>query len=134
VRVVRTALLLLMAVFYVGAGVSHFTQPAFYEEIVPPFLPAPRLLVWVSGVAEILLGLLVLVPATRRVAAWGIVGLLVAVAPANVYMAVADLQLQHAPEWMGQPSQAALWLRLPVQVLLIAWAWWYTRPAPAAPV
>ena len=131
-RIIRGALLVLMALFYVGAGVSHFTQNAFFVEIVPSFLPAPRALVFISGVAEIALGVAVLVPATRRLAAWGIVALLIAVYPANINMALTNQQLQHAPGWMGQPTLLGLWMRLPVQFLLMTWAWWYTRPEAAA--
>jgi len=110
--IAKRTLLVLLGVFFVCAGVSHFTQTAFFVEIVPPYLPAPLALVWASGVAEIALGALVLVPATRRLAAWGLIALLIAVFPANVHM--------------GHPSALALWLRLPVQGLLVAWAWWYT--------
>ena len=124
--IAKRTLLVLLGVFFVCAGVSHFTQTAFFVEIVPPYLPAPLALVWASGVAEIALGALVLVPATRRLAAWGLIALLIAVFPANVHMALHHVQLAHAPPWMGHPSALALWLRLPVQGLLVAWAWWYT--------
>ena len=130
--IVRGVLLVLMGLFYIGAGISHFTQNAFFVEIVPSFLPAPRALVFISGVAEILLGIAVLLPATRQPAAWGIIALLIAVYPANINMALTNQQLQHAPGWMGQPTLLGLWMRLPVQLILMAWAWWYTRPEPVA--
>jgi uncharacterized membrane protein len=123
----KRLLLVLLGVLFVGAGVSHFTATDFFVEIVPPYLPAPLLLVWISGVAEIALGVLVLVPATRRRAAWGLIALLLAVFPANIYMALHDVHPAHAPAWMGRPSTLALWLRLPLQFVMIAWAWWYTR-------
>jgi uncharacterized membrane protein len=129
----KRVLLGVLAVLFVGAGVTHFTAPEFYVEIVPPWLPSPRALVWLSGVCEIGLGLLVLVPATRRLAAWGLVLLLLAVFPANVHMAVNDVQPPHAPAWMGRPTPLQLWLRLPLQFVLIAWAWWYTRDDRARP-
>ncbi|MGH7893897.1 MAG: DoxX family protein [Candidatus Binatia bacterium] len=116
-----------MGVLYVVAGITHFTNPGFFRQIVPPMLPAPALLVVVSGIAEISLGLLVMLPATRRFAAWGLVALLIAVYPANIYMAVSNLQLVDPPAWMGQPTPLGLWLRLPVQFLLMYWAWRYTR-------
>lgn len=116
-----------MGAFYVAAGITHFTSPGFFRQIVPPFLPAPALLVAISGVAEVLLGILVMIPATRRLAAWGVIALLVAVYPANVYQALANPTLVDPPAWMGQPSQAALHLRLPVQFVLMYWAWRYTR-------
>jgi uncharacterized membrane protein len=116
-----------MGAFYLVAGVSHFLVPGFYRQIVPPMFPAPALLVVVSGVAEIALGCLVMVPATRRPAAWGVIALLIAVYPANIYMAATNLQLVDPPAWMGQPSLAGLWMRLPVQFVLGWWAWRYTR-------
>ncbi|HLI77896.1 MAG TPA: hypothetical protein VKV02_13200, partial [Acidobacteriaceae bacterium] len=84
------------------------------------YLPAHRELVLVSGVAEVAGGLGVLLPATRRVAAWGIIALLLAVMPANVWM------VQHPERWPGIPVWA-LWVRLPLQGVLVAWAWAYTR-------
>ena len=131
----KRVLLWLLALFFVSAGITHFTSAAFFAEIVPPYLPAPWALVYISGVAEILLGLLLLVPATRRLAAWGLVALLFAVFPANIHMALHPVPLQNAPVWMGQPTPLQLWLRLPLQFVLAAWAWWFTRPAAnAAPV
>jgi uncharacterized membrane protein len=117
----------LMGLFYVVAGITHFTTPDFFRQIVPPFLPAPAALVVISGVAEVLLGLLVMVPATRRAAAWGIIAVLIAVYPANVYQALYNPTLVNPPAWMGQPSQLGLWIRLPIQFVLIYWAWRYTR-------
>jgi uncharacterized membrane protein len=121
------ALVYLMGAFYVFAGISHFTQPGFFRQIVPPALPAPDLLVVLSGVAEIVLGALVVVPATRRMAAWGIIVLLIAVWPANFYQALYNPMLVDPPAWMGQLTQTALWIRLPLQLVLMYWAWRYTR-------
>lgn len=103
----------------------HFVIPDAYVRIVPPALPAPRLLVELSGIAEILGGLGLLLPFTRRAAAWGLVVLLVAVFPANIYMAVS-----HVPA-AGILGQSWLqWLRLPLQVPLILWTLRCTkRPA-----
>ena len=117
----------LMGAFYVLAGISHFTQPGFFRQIVPPALPAPDLLVVLSGVTEIVLGVLVMVPSTRRMAAWGIIALLIAVWPANFYQALYNPTLVDPPAWMGQPTQTALWIRLPLQLVLMYWAWRYTR-------
>ncbi|QIX61519.1 DoxX family membrane protein [Hymenobacter sp. BT18] len=110
-----------LAVLFIGAGVLHFIAPTMFVRIVPPYLPAPYLLVYLSGAAELAGGLGLLLPATRRLAAWGLVALLVAVFPANVYM------LQSHGAGMPDPLWA-LWLRLPLQAVLIAWAWWHTRP------
>lgn len=123
----RQRVVYLMGAFYVFAGVSHFTNPGFFRQIVPPFLPAPGLLVVVSGLAEITLGSLVMVPATRRVAAWGIIALLVAVYPANIYQAMYNPVLVDPPSFMGQPTETALLVRLPLQFVLMYWAWRYTR-------
>ena len=116
-----------MGAFYLFAGVSHFTQPGFFRQIVPPFLPAPGFLVVATGIAEITLGALVMVPATRRMAAWGIIALLIAVWPANFYQALYNPSLVDPPAWMGQPTQTALLIRLPLQLVLMYWAWRYTR-------
>ena len=105
---------------FVVAGVMHFVLPKVYASIMPPMLPAPVLLVYVSGVAEILGGVGVLVPSTRRMAAWGLVALLIAVWPANLEMAMHPERFASMPVW-------ALWVRLPLQLPLIWWAWVYTR-------
>lgn len=100
----------------------HFVSPKVYERIVPPQMPNPAAIVAISGVAEIAGGLGLLVPRTRRFAAWGLVALLVAVFPANIYCAVAHVPL---PGIMGE--RWVQWLRLPLQLPLIAWAWRYTK-------
>ena len=109
----------LFAALFVGGGVMHFVAPEVYLKIMPPALPFPRALVLVSGVFEVALGVLLLVPATSRLAAWGLIALLIAVFPANVYM------YQH-PEMFHVPPLALL-LRLPLQGALILWAYAYTR-------
>ena len=109
-----------MGVLYVVAGVGHFVLTRTYEGIMPDYLPAHRDLVLLSGAAEIAGGMGVLVPQTRRAAAWGIVVLLVAVMPANVWM------VQHPERYPGVPVWA-MWVRLPLQFLLIWWALRYTR-------
>jgi uncharacterized membrane protein len=128
-RVVKLVLLVVMSVFYVFAGVMHFVNPDFYLEIMPPHLPWHAALVFLSGVAEVVLGIAVLVPRTRRLAAWGIIALLIAVFPANLHMAVSQIRPEHAPEFMKQSMNDPLmvWWRLPMQGVLALWAWWYTR-------
>ncbi|MFC7020600.1 DoxX family membrane protein [Halomicroarcula sp. GCM10025743] len=116
-----------MGFVYICAGLGHFLAPKVVEQVVPPQLPRPRALVYLSGAAEVLLGAGVLFERTRRLSARGLVGLLVAVFPANVYMAVTDdLALEGVPEPLRDPPDAALWARLPLQAVLVAWAWWYT--------
>lgn len=119
----KRVLLWVMGVAYVLAGINHFVSPSFYVQIMPPWVPWHVPMVIVSGVAEIVLGVAVLIPKTRRLAAWGLVALLIAVFPANLHMALNEVRIDGelaAPAW-------ALWLRLPLQGVLIAWAWWYTR-------
>lgn len=107
--------LYLLAALFVGAGLPHFCHPETYLRIMPPVLPAPRLLVGLSGAAEVAGGLGLLLPATRRWAAWGLLALLLAVFPANVYMLQIHAQL-HLPAWVA-------WARLPLQPLLL-WGVW----------
>jgi uncharacterized membrane protein len=118
-----------MAVLYVIAGAMHFLVPEVYVQIVPPVLPGPLTLVYLSGIAEIALGLGLFHPRTRRLAAWGLIGLLIAIFPANVYMATSGVVIEGTPGG-GDPSEIVRWGRLPLQVILVAWAWWYTRPTP----
>lgn len=99
---------------FMAAGVNHFLMAETYVSMMPAYLPAHLLLVQISGVAEILGGLGVLLPVTRRFAAWGLIALLVAVFPANLNMAL------HG--WPGHDvSTWVYWVRLPVQFLFIRW-------------
>lgn len=114
-----------MGALYVAAGVGHFVATQMYMRIMPDYLSAHRELVLMSGFAEVAGGLGVLVPATRRAAAWGLIALLVAVMPANVWM------VQHPERWPGIPLWL-LWGRLPLQGVLVWWAWLYTQREPSA--
>jgi uncharacterized membrane protein len=113
---------ILFGAFFVVAGVTHFTNRDFFTAIVPPYLPWPVMLVYVSGVAEIVLGVMLMVPATTQIAAWGLIALLVAVFPANIHMAM-------NPQLYPGTPYAALLLRLPMQGVMIALAYWFTRGA-----
>ncbi|NLV07841.1 DoxX family protein [Haloarcula rubripromontorii] len=113
-----------MAILYIVAGILHFVVPELYVQIVPPVLPAPLALVYLSGVAEIGVGAGLLVPRTRSYAAWATIALLVAIFPANVYMAVSMVTIDGTGG--GQPSALVRWARLPLQGVLILWAYWYT--------
>ena len=115
----RRGLRLLLAAAMTGIGLLHFVDPAGVVKIVPSFLPARLGLVYVSGFFEIAGGLGLLHPRTRRAAALGLIALYIAVFPANINMAVNDIQPAAHPI-----PVALLWLRLPFQVLFIAWAWW----------
>ncbi|MDP9114915.1 MAG: DoxX family protein [Acidobacteriota bacterium] len=110
------------AIFYVVAGSLHFIKPATYLRIMPPYIPWPAGVVRLSGAFEILGGLGLFVPATRRAAAWGLVALLIAVFPANVYMA-----MHPAEAGAGSIPPALRWGRLPLQLVLIWWLLWCTR-------
>jgi uncharacterized membrane protein len=102
--------------FFVFAGVMHFVVPRTYEAIVPDYLPAHKELVQASGVAEIAGGLGVMHPRTRRLASWWSVATLIAVFPANLHMAL------NPDKYKVPGGRTALYLRLPVQLLFIAWA------------
>jgi uncharacterized membrane protein len=125
-KILKTVLLWLMAAFYFAAGVNHFVNPDFYLPIMPPYIPWHEAMVFLSGVAEVILGIGLLIPRTRVLAAWGTIALLIAVFPANLHMAIADVPVGDPPGSAG----ALRWVRLPLQLVLIAWAWWYTRPDP----
>ncbi len=107
---------------FLVAGAGHFASTDFFAKIVPPSLPRPRELVWLSGAIEIALGVMLLVPRTSRLAAWGLIALLIAVFPANIYM------YRHADLFPIPPI--ALLLRLPAQGLLVLWAYAYTGRRP----
>jgi uncharacterized membrane protein len=111
---------ILYGILFIGSGVSHFITPDFYESIVPASLPNPKLLVIVTGVAEILLGLFFAYKPTSRYAAWGLIVYLIAMFPVNVLMAL-------HPERYPQFAPWSLWLRLPLQTLLITMAYFLSR-------
>lgn len=119
-QIIKTLTKIIFGLLFAVAGVNHFVDPAFYESIMPPYLPWPSVLVILSGIAEISLGIALLIPAFSRFAAWGLIALLIAVFPANIHMAT-------HPDLYPTIPVIFLWLRLPVQALLILWAYWYTR-------
>lgn len=122
-RRIKLALRVLLAVGLVSVGAGHFVDPQPFVDIVPTALPAPLALVYISGVAEILLGIAVVPQRTRSLAGWGTIALLVAVFPANINMLVNNLPMA------GEPvPRALLWIRLALQFVFMAWAWWVTRP------
>ncbi len=113
---------LALGLVFIGGGITHLLLPKFFLAIVPDYLPDHRALVRISGLAELAGGLGVLIPATRRPAAWGLAALLVAVFPANLWMAQHPERFSSIPTWV-------LWARLPLQLPLIAWAVFYASPA-----
>ncbi|WP_445638289.1 DoxX family protein [Nostoc sp. DSM 114161] len=118
----RLRVILSIAIIFVG--VTHFLIPEPYVKIMPPQLPYPLELVYLSGFYEILGGIGLLVPPVSQAAAWGLIALFIAVFPANINMAVNHIKLEYIPNspWVHV-------FRLPFQAVLIAWAWWYTKPS-----
>jgi uncharacterized membrane protein len=110
---------ILLAVIMIAAGVIHFVNPQIYVSIMPKYLPWHLGLVYASGFLEILFGV-GLLTGFSSVAAWGLIALFVTVFPANLNMAL-------HPELAPQIPSAFLWLRLPLQAVLIWWAWQFTK-------
>ena len=118
---IKEALLYLMAAFYIYAGYSHFSKAWFFYKITPPALQKwKKPINVIVGVAEIAGGIGLLIPQTRAAAAWGIILLLIAVFPANIYMLTSKGAGMKIKMWF-------LWLRLPLQLVFLAWAYWYTQ-------
>ena len=111
-----------LVILFIAAGINHFLNPAFYVSIMPPYIPWPLFWVQVSGILEIGLGLMLGIPWlwAQRVAAWGLIGLLVGVMPVHIHMLLHADQFAQFPVW-------GLWLRLPMQGILVAWVYVYTR-------
>jgi uncharacterized membrane protein len=112
--------LLLLAAFFILAGLNHFLNKKFYVSMMPPYLPAHLELVYLSGLLEILGGITVLFAKTRRWAGYGLISLMVAVFPANIYMAMNPALFANVSSW-------ALYLRLPLQIVIIGWIYWTTK-------
>ena len=110
-----------MVLFYTGAGINHFIRPAFYLKIMPAWLPLHNELVFLSGVAEILCAALLLFPKTRRFGAYCTIALLIGVFPANIQMLIDYARTGNPLLWIAI-------LRLPIQLLLIWWAYVFTKP------
>ena len=110
-----------LSVCIIIVGITHFLRPEQYARIVPPPFP-PLASVYVSGFFEILGGVGLAIPAVSVAAAWGLISLFIAVFPANIYMTLHNIEVEGVPH-----SQALYIARLPLQAVLIAWAYWYTR-------
>ena len=109
--------------FFVLAGLMHFLIPRAYRRIMPPYVPAPRALVYASGAAEIGGGVGLMVPGGRRAAGWWLIATLMAVFPANIHMALHPDQFPKVPG-----GSRMLWARLPLQGVFIAWVMAAMRP------
>ena len=122
----KSAFQYLLAIFFILAGVNHFINAGFYLQMMPPYLPWHLFLVYLSGIFEIILGIMVLIPSLTSIAGWGLIALLIAVFPANIHMAL-------HPDLFPNISPIVLWIRLPFQAVFIAWAYWSTRPSVSYP-
>lgn len=118
----RNLSLLGLSVFFIYFGVDHFINPDFYLSIMPPSFPLHLEAVYISGLFEILGGIGVLLSKTRKLAGWGLFALLIAVYPANIYMAL-------TPEAFPDIPLSALYFRLVLQFLFFYWAYSVTRPS-----
>ena len=118
--ILEFASIIIMSVFYVGIGIKHFTIPFWFIKIVPPILPYKLSLVYISGFFEVLFGLLLLFPVMRYVAGWGLILLLIAVFPANIYLALTNGAALNTTPLIA-------WGRLPFQFVFIAIAYWHTK-------
>ncbi len=107
----------MIGVLFVLAGVNHFLNPDFYTKIMPAYLPAHLMLVYLSGFFEVLGGAGFLINYLRRLAGFGLIALMIAVFPANIDMLIHSQNFSSIPFW-------ALVARLPLQFVLIAWVWW----------
>ena len=118
--VVEIGSIVIMSILYIGVGIKHFTNPMWFIKIVPPILPFKLSLVYISGFFEILLGTMLLFPVTRYIAAWGLILLLIAVFPANIYLAQTNgVAMNTTPAIAGG--------RLPFQAIFILIAYWHTK-------
>jgi len=120
-NLVKRITIVIMAVFYINVGIKHFIDPDWFLQIYPPYLPYGLASVYISGFFEVLFGVMLLFRSTRSLACWGLVALLVAVFPANIYLA------QTNGAAMGTTPLIA-WGRLPFQALFIGLAVWHSKP------
>jgi len=120
-KIFKLLTILSMSIFYVHIGIVHFIDPEYFLHIMPPYLPYHLELVYISGFFEILLGFLIIFPKYRFYASWGLILLLIAVFPANIYLAQSEI----AQEGLGVSKAVAIW-RLPFQGLMIGLAYWHS--------
>ena len=116
-----------VTLFFLVGGIGHFVAVDFFVAIMPPYVPFPREVVWISGAIELVLAAALWVPRWRPTVGWLLMALICAVTPANIHMWLHPQQFPQVPEW-------ALTLRLALQLVLLCLVWWCTRPAPARAV
>ena len=119
-NIIKLILKVIFALIFITAGILHFVTTEFFMRIMPPIIPWHLFWVYLSGVFEIAFGIMLLIPKYSRFAAWGLIVLLIAVFPANIYMAM-------NPQTFPEFSVMGLYLRLAVQFVLIGWAYWLTK-------
>lgn len=119
--IVKKIFLALFVLLYVGSGIRHFVEPDFYVKMMPPYIPAHLELVYLSGVVELVLGILILVPKLRVRVAWATIAMLLSFMPVHIHMAL-------NPELYPEVPSLALWIRIPFQGLFALHAFWFTRP------
>ena len=117
---IKTLSIIIMSLFYIMAGTNHFINPDWYVPIVPPILPFKTAIVYISGILEIILGTLLIFPKRRFIASWGLILLLVAVYPANIYVALTNGEVMDTTPLIA-------WGRLPFQFVFIALAYWHSK-------
>jgi len=111
-----------MSFLYLFVGIKHFTNPSFFEAIVPPFFVYKETLVYISGFVEVAAAVLLVVKKTRKIGAFITIGLLIAVFPANIYLYISEI----ARDVLGVTKQQAL-IRMPFQIPLIIIAYWHSQ-------
>ena len=120
---IKNISIIIMSFFYIYVGIQHFIDPSWFIQIMPPYLPFHYEAVYISGFFEIIFGILILIPKTRYVSSWGLILLLIAVYPANIYLA-----FNEAPQQATGTSQFfASWIRLPIQFIFIGLAYWHSK-------
>lgn len=107
---------IIMSLLYIAAGINHFINPGFYLKIMPSYIPFPLEMVYLSGVCEVLFGAMVIFQKTRKVACWLIIAMLIAFLPVHIQMLLDHLNISDHLFWVSV-------LRLPLQLLLMKWAW-----------
>lgn len=119
---IKTIFRYLLVAFFIFGGVMHFVNADFYLSMMPPYIPAHEFMVMLSGITEIVAGIMLAIPKTAKAGAWFIIAHLVIFFTVHIYM------LQEADGVFVDVPNAGLWIRIPVQFLFIAWAFWFTRP------
>ena len=116
--------IIIMSIFYINVGIKHFIDPNWFLHIIPPFLMFIGLeLVYISGLFEIFFGIMLLIPKTRKLASYGLILLLIAVYPANLYLAF----YEEPQKLIGISAFAASWVRLPIQFIFLGLAYWHSK-------